>query len=204
MTKKAKKRSVIILVIILVIISIGLYKILMNDSHGINVIDKIDGYNYILNDNDSKLTKTLFSELKSELKSSNIDRNKYAEYIAKLFVVDLYTMNTKINKYDVGGDQFVYPKYLDNYKLKVRDTLYKYLEESSFRDKDTLPEVSEISLVSIEDGEFENNKTIYESILVNLEWNYKKELGYDSKGSVVLIEDNGQLYVVQYLPEVSE
>ena len=36
-------------------------------------------------------------------------------------------MNNKINKYDIGGIEYVYPSGVDNYKLKLTDTLYKYL-----------------------------------------------------------------------------
>lgn len=203
MTKKIKRRSLFILIGVLIIISFGFYFILKTGSNEINVIDQINGYDYVLDSNDSKLTKKLFEELKEVLNSKEVDFSKYAENISKLFITDLYTMNTKINKYDVGGELYVHPKYVENYKLKVRDTLYKYLQESTFRDE-ALPEVSEITVISVESDKFKNDKKNYNSYIVELEWSYREDLGYDNKGKVTLIEDNNKLYVAEYQPEVSK
>ena len=53
--------------------------------------------------------KTEFDVLKANLESDTIDEEAYALSIAKLFIIDLYTMNNKINKYDIGGIEYVYP-----------------------------------------------------------------------------------------------
>ena len=39
----------------------------------------------------------------------------------------------------------------------------------------------------------------YDSFVVNLNWSYKNDLGYDNKATITLIELNEKLYVVEYV-----
>jgi hypothetical protein len=71
--------------------------------------------------------------------------------------------------------------------------MYKYigLDNSEF------PEVKSIELVSIEESEYSIKDTKYEAYNVNLKWEYKKDLGYDKEGKIVVIKDGEELYIVE-------
>ena len=107
-------------------------------------IDSIKGYNYVLYEDSTELYKTLYYELKEVLEAEVIDEAKYAEIVSKMFVVDFYTLNTKVTNQDVGGLEFIYSDNKENFKLKASDTLYKYIESNVYGDRtQKLPEVSE-------------------------------------------------------------
>lgn len=161
-------------------------------------IDKIEGYSYVLEDRDTSLMQENFAKLKEVLKEKEVDYKLYAEYLSKLFITDLFTLDNKDSKYDVGGTNYVFPSVLENYELNVTDTLYKYLESKENRQKEKYPIVSNINLLSIEEGKYTYNKNEYKSYIVNLEWSYEKDLGYYTKGEVVLIENDSHLYVVSF------
>ena len=161
-------------------------------------IDKIEGYSYVLEDRDTSLMQENFAKLKEVLKEKEVDYKLYAEYLSKLFITDLFTLDNKDSKYDVGGTNYVFPSVLENYELNVTDTLYKYLESKENRAKEKYPIVNNINLLSIEEGNYTYNKNEYKSYIVNLEWSYEKDLGYYTKGEVVLIENDSHLYVVSF------
>ena len=206
--KKKYKRLLIIFIIItlLAIIFFGIYKILLNDTEEetVNVVDSISKYGYTLDDRDTELMKKTYEELKNTLNSKEIDYKTYAENLAKLFVIDLFTMNNKINKYDVGSTEYVYPESIDNFKLNVEDTIYKHIENnSSGKRKQVLPEVSNINIINTEESEYTiGESNTYKSFIVNLSWQYVSDLGYDDNASITLINLDDKLYVVEY--EVGE
>ena len=161
-------------------------------------IDEIKGYDYVLEDRDTSVLQENFHKLKEVLTSSSIDYKLYAEYLSKLFIIDLFTMDNKDSKYDIGGTEYVYPEVLENYELNVTDTLYKYLESKQNSKRDKYPIVSKIDLLSIEEGSYTYNKNEYKSYIVNLEWDYEEDLGYYNKGEVTVIEKDNHLYVVSF------
>ena len=161
-------------------------------------LDKIDGYDYILKSNDSEYYKELFNSLKSVLENKDVDDEEYAKLIAQMFICDLYTLDNKINKYDVGGSRFVLDDYVSNYKLNVQNTLYKYLEDNSNNNrKQELPIVTEIKIKTSEKTNYKIGDNSYSGYKITLEWTYKEDLGYDSKGEVTLIKNGNKYYVVQ-------
>ena len=134
--KKRRLKKRIVLIIILVLLAIGGYYVgkkiyLKLNTFNVKVVDKIDNYPYTLDDRDTELFKSNFNELKNILNKSEIDEEAYAKLVAKLFVIDLYTMNNKINKYDIGGLDYVLPSAKENYQLKVQDTMYKYIVDNT-------------------------------------------------------------------------
>ena len=44
-----------------------------------------------------------------------VDEEKYATYISQMFLADFYTLNSALNKNDVGGVQFVYKDYQEDF-----------------------------------------------------------------------------------------
>lgn len=207
MKKKYKRILIIILIVVLLaIISFVIYKILLNnktEEEVVNVVDSISEYGYNLDDRDTELMKSTYEELKNILNSDEIDYELYASALAKLFVIDLFTMDNKINKYDVGSTEYVYPDALENFKLNVEDTLYKHMENNSGgKRKQDLPEVSSIEVLSTETGEYTIEENSFDSYIVNLSWQYVSDLGYDNNALITLINLDDKLYVVEY--EVGE
>lgn len=163
-------------------------------------ITEINGYGITLTDNDTTLYKTEFEMLKANLESENIDYQEYAKSIAKLYIIDLYTINNKVNKYDVGGLEFVYEGAKDNYITNVTDTLYKYVEDNSKnRRKQELPVVSSVSVDSINEVTYKvNDENIpYNGYKIKVTWDYEKELGYDKTAEIIIINKDNHLYVVE-------
>ena len=163
-------------------------------------ITEINGYGITLTDNDTALYKTEFEMLKANLESENIDYQEYAKSIAKLYIIDLYTINNKVNKYDVGGLEFVYEGAKDNYVTNVTDTLYKYVEDNSKnKRKQELPVVSSINVESINEATYKvNSENItYNAYKIKVTWDYEKDLGYDKTAEVIIINKDNHLYVVE-------
>lgn len=213
------KKVIKVLLVLLLFISVGLglflvYKFfiadLLNDDSKPEVVeeakklDYIKGFDYELYDNSTELYKTLYYELKEVLEADTIDYEKYAEIISKMFVVDFYTLNSKVTNQDVGGLEFIYSNNKDNFRLKASDTMYKYIESNVYGDREQkLPEVNEIlsSEVSIsvykytdEDSKF----TISDdnSYIVKLSWAYKEDMGYQKSATIRLVHEDKVLSIV--------
>lgn len=202
MKKKFKRLIMIFIVIaILLIISFLVYKLLKNNNtnDNIKVVDSIEKYGYNLDDRDSALMKSKYEELKKVLNSDEIDYEEYAKILAELFIIDLFTLNNKINKYDVGSAEYVYPDSIENFKLNVEDTIYKHMENNSDgKRKQDLPEVSGSNITAINTGEFLIDDENYDSFIVELNWDYANDLGYDDNATITLINLDNKLYVVEY------
>ena len=201
--KKRVKKAIIFIVIALIIICAILYFLLFNKNGSgflTKSVDKTEKFDYTLNRNNTNLMKENFNDLKSILSSDQIDYDKYAEVLGKLFIIDLYTIDNKENMYDVGSLEYVYDK--ENFKNRVQSTLYKYLKDKSARKNNEYPVVESISIASKEKSTFTYDNTKYDSDVITLNWTYKKDLGYDNEGKVEIIKIGDKLYVVSFTPEV--
>lgn len=203
MKKKYKILLIVIIILIIVIIAaIVAFKFLKGSepAEPIKVVDSIDNFDYTLDDRDTELMKNTYNELKTVLSSDEIDYEKYAEILSKLFVIDLFTMDNKVNRYDVGSTEYVYPDSVDNFKTNVEDTIYKSMENNSDgKRRQDLPEVSSIDNTSVETSTFTIGEEEHESFVVNINWSYVSDLGYDDNATITLIELNEKLYVVEYV-----
>ena len=197
-----KKKIILFILIVILVYAIGgvVYVLLNKKPEVIKIsnLDTIKGYNYTLRSNDTQIYKNEFNNLKHNLESNSVNNEEYASSVAKLFIIDLYTLNNKINKYDVGGVSFVYPDAVSNYKLNVQNTIYKYMEDNTNKNRNQkLPEVSGIDLTNIEKTNYNINDKSYEGYKINLEWTYVEDFGYDSAGEVILIKSDKYYYVVE-------
>ncbi len=190
-------RAIFILIILSIIVLVLIQFRGNNNTTKYKEIDAIKGYNYELEDRDTKLMQDVFKELKKELNKNSVDYNLYAEYLSELFIIDLFTMNNKDNKYDVGSSEYVLDDARENYQINVEDTIYKYLVEKSNR-KEEYPIVKSITKENIENTEYKFNNETYEAYKVTLNWEYEKDNKYDKKGIVTLIKKDDKLYVVTY------
>lgn len=200
--KRNKRISVIVIIVIVLVVSVALYFLLSKgtSTKKTNVVEEISGYSYTLDDRDTIYMRTTFRELKSVLKDKNLNFEKYAEYLAKLYIIDLYTINNKSSKYDVGGFEYVHPDGVDNFKLQVGDTMYKYIGSDDLPKKD-LPEVTNVEITDIKEATYTYNDKEYPAYTMNASWTYKKDLGYDTKASMTLMKDDKMLYVVECITE---
>lgn len=201
---KKKKIGIIICVILLVYFIGGIIYNFSGASDKRNNSKKVDnsiqikGFDYLCSEDETELYKSEFKILKKNLENSNINYLEYAHSISKMFIIDLYTLSNKKNMYDVGGTDFVYPDAVENYKLNVENTLYKYMEDNTDgKRKQELPEVSEVLITSDEEIEFTINEQTYEGYKINLDISYVKDLEYDEKAEVILIKNDKYLYIVE-------
>ena len=197
-----KKKIVLFILIVLMVYAIGgIVYLKLNKKPEIEKVSNLDiikDYEYSLKSNDTDTYKKEFIKLKENLESKEINDEEYASSIAKLFIIDLYTINNKVNKYEVGGVRFVHPDYLANYKLNVQNTLYKYIEDNSYNNRtQELPEVSNVEITKIEKTNYKIDNNSYEGYKIALEWTYTKDLGYENKGEVILIKVDKNYYIVE-------
>lgn len=198
-----RKYKISLYVLLLLILVIGCLFILSyfnkGDSTNVKIVDTIDNFSYTLDERDTKLMKDTYNDLKKTLKAKDIDYEEYAKYLAKLFVIDLFTLDNKINKYDVGGIEYVYPDAKDNFTINVEDTLYRHiLNNSNGKRKQKLPVVSDVEIEDIEEKEYVYNETTLEGFLVTLKWDYEVDLGYDKEATINIVRKDNMLYVAEY------
>lgn len=161
---------------------------------------EIAGFGITVDDLDSEYYRVEFEKLKANLESESVNYDEYAESVARLFVIDLYTIKTKINKYDIGGLEVVLPESRDNFVTNVTDTIYKYVEDNT-RGKRTqsLPVVTEVKITNTKRSEFkvDSLKTKYPAYVFDIDIFYSDDLGYDTKAEVTVVNRDNFMYVVE-------
>lgn len=200
MKKKYKTLLIIIVICIILIIGLLVIKNMKNEvKNNVKVVDSIVDFSYTLDERDTSLMKENYKELKKILKEKDINYEEYSQIIAKLFIIDLFTMDNKINKYDVGSLEYVYPETIDNFKLNIEDTIYKSMEDNTYDKRvQELPIVKSIKVIDTKTSTFKINEEELDSFIVTLNWEYEKDLGYDKEATITLIKENKKVYVVEY------
>ena len=208
--KKKKAKKIIIFLLVLLIAGGLVYFALFNNNKNTKkvkkekVVDKIDNFDYTVAETDTKLFKSEFKKLKKILSEKEVDNQKYSESVAKLFIIDFFTLDNKVTRNDVGGVQFVYSKYKKDFIDKSRDEFYKYVKNNLNNDrKQNLPEVSKITVDSTEQVSAASELSgtdfagIDEAYKVNLSWEYKEDLGYQKNAIVIVIKDDSKFSVAK-------
>lgn len=202
MKKKYKYPLLLLILVIIVIVGLILFKLFFAKDevkNNVKVIDSIVDFSYTLDERDTKLMKDTYEELKNILKEREIDYDEYAKVLAKLFVIDLFTMDNKINKYDVACLEYVYPDNLENFKTNVEDTIYKLVEDNTYGKRtEKLSIVNNVEITNEEESTFKINEEEVPSYVVTLNWTYDKDLGYDKNAKITMIRKDKKLYVVEY------
>ena len=198
---EVKKKNIVrtLLIIFIVINCIGLgyyvYKSFFNQNNEptniSEVVKKID--NYTLYTNTNKLYKETFEEL-----NDKSDVTKYTNAIAKLFVIDFYSLKFKITNTDVGGLQFINEDIKDNFKEKAINTIYKYVKNNVYNDREQeLPDVKSIEVVSNELVDYTYNNELKEAYKISLNWTYQEDLGYETSKTLYLIKQNNEYSIIE-------
>ena len=211
MRKKYKVGLIVISVLLVGVISLGVLRIFYNDEEEkrevnvTSVISNIDDYGYTLDDRDTDYMKEVFHELENILEAEEVDYEAYAEALAKLFVIDFYTLDNKINKYDVGSLEYILSSSVESFRLKAQDTIYRDVIDNTYRDRiQDLPEITNVEVVNTEDTTFTLNDEEVDAIKVEMNYEYKEDLGYDTEGTIYLVRNDVKLEIVSYSPSIEE
>lgn len=201
--KKKKLILIIIILLLVVLLLIGgyfTYKVVSKNKSAVTgavVVDKIDKYGYTLEDDAPKVYKDLFKELQKVLNKDEVDYEEYAKLVAQMTVVDFYNLDNKVSKNDIGGVQFIYGPYKENFVLEASETVYKYIEHNLYKDRtQQLPVVDSSYVDSIKTLKYQYKKIKDdEAYSVNVKLTYKKDMGYPSNVVVKLLHNDGKLEV---------
>lgn len=201
--KLKKKPIIIILFLLLIVIASCLFVLLSKDDNKketkekvVKTVESIKEYDYELKENETKYYKSLFKELKKVLDEENVDEEKYAELISQLFVADFYNLDNKVSKSDIGGTQFVYKDYQDDFENFAKDSMYKHVESNVYGErKQNLPVVNKV-FVTLSKTTFKyGDKTDENAYLASFEIEYKENLDYQTKGKLTLIHGDKKLEI---------
>lgn len=164
----------------------------------IKKIDEMDNYDYYLEETATEYYKELYDELKNTLNQEEVDVEEYAKIISKLFVTDLFTLDNKITSNDIGGLQFIYTDFKDDFINIAKTSIYSNVESNIYGDRtQELPIVTKVEISDIKNSIFNYQNNEYNSyeILVNIE--YQKDLEYPKEYKLTLINNDKYLQVVK-------
>lgn len=200
---KLKKNVKRIFLIILLLFVIGggfyVYQHFLKDGKRklkkAEVINEIKEYGYTLKSNQTKAYKKEFEKLAKILSKDEVDEEEYVKQLSILFLLDFYSLNNKLANTDVGGVEFVHSSAVANFITKAEDTLYKYVESNIYGNrKQNLPEVLDITIEDVEKTVYDDDSSAYQ---VNATWNYKEDLGYQTKATLTFAHEDKKLSLVE-------
>lgn len=202
--KKNKMKKIIIIIFVIIILIGGAFVIKQNffstkKVEETKVVDKLEKYNYTLNENATKYFKELFQKLKNTLNEKEIDEEKYAQLVSQLFLADYFNLANKTSKNDVGGTQFVYKDYQETFIKLSTEQVYKYVESNIYGNrKQELPVVQNVEVTDVTNGEFEyGDETDDKAYIVELTITYEKDLEYQKNVTLTLIHSNNKLEIAK-------
>ncbi len=206
MNKKYKISLIIVSILLIITIGLLCFKKFVYDKNSnekpsvySSVVEKMDEYGYTLDDRDSDLFKEKYLELKTNLTSDEINYEEYAKSLSELFVIDLLTISNKVNKYDVGGLEYLYDSEKEMFKGKIMDTIYDFVEDNSYGKRNQeLPTVSNVTISDIKESQYEIDNSKKESYDITMDIEYEKDMGYDKKVTITIVKDENKMYVVKY------
>jgi len=199
--KKFKVRKRRVLAVVLVIGALlGFFYFKTRDKlQVITVVSEIDSYNYKLESNATRIYKKHYKQLEKELKDNKIDEKNYASLIAKLFVIDYYTLDNKVTNKNIGGVQFIHSGLKDKFIDSASITVYKYVKSNLYGNrKQKLPEVNKVEVSKIEEIKYE--KDIYKDdsgYKITLKVGYVKDFDYPEKVTINIIHEDNKLVIVE-------
>ena len=211
MRRRYKVGLIVISVLLVGVIALGVFKIFHSseeektDVNVTSVISNINDYGYTLDDRDSDYMKEVFQELEDILNATEVDYQAYAEALAKLFVIDFYTLNNKINKYDVGSLEYILSSSVDTFRQKAQDTIYRDILDNTYRDRiQDLPEITNVTILNTEETTYTLNEEEVNASKEEMNYEYKEEVVYDTEGTIYFVRNGNKLEVASYTPTIEE
>ncbi len=210
MRKRYKIWLIIIVILIILALSLGPigYFLFKNEEseeprNTTSVILNLQDFGYTLEDRDTPLMQEEFNHLEELLKAEEIDYSEYAKSLAKLFIIDFYTLDNKINKYDVGGLEYILNDKREMFQAKAMDTIYNDIIDNTYNDRNqALPVVKTVEVLDVSETEITLNNTKTPSYKVTLNFTYTKDLGYDTESTIYLIKNNNRLEIALIKPTI--
>lgn len=203
---KVKLIFICIILIMVVFVSIMLLISTTNDNkkdsndvkdNVVQKIDQMENYDYYLDENATDYYKELYDELKIVLNNETVNDEEYVKIVSKLFVTDLFTLDNKLTSSDIGGLQFVFSGFKDDFVNIAKTTLYSSVESNIYGDRNQrLPIVNGVEINSIETSLFTYENNEFDSYNVNVSISYEKDLGYPNSYSIVLVKSDRYFQVV--------
>lgn len=202
MNKKQDRRIIVLFVLIglllFLVVGYKAYNDFFKDKSPTKKLMSLDLYGYTLRERDIALYKTNFKDLERVLNENPINYEEYAKDIAKLFIIDVFTLNNKVASTDIGGLEFVHKDLKENFKDNMGATLYKNIKSNlDGTRKQTLPEVASVEVTEVFNTKYTYKKEEFDAYLVSLKWTYTKENDYQKKIKLTIINDNNILYIVK-------
>ena len=216
--KKVKKKKnvlnrllVCILLVGLILLAYFVYTNFFKKNNVVSapkVVDEIKNFNYTVNENDTKLFKSTFNELKKVLSTKEVDKKAYAETVSKLFIIDFFSLSNKTSKNDVGGVQFVFSSYKSDFIDYARDGIYKQVNNAiDGNSNSSLPTVTKINISKTDEvspGNIFPNIDFGEGAVgyeVTLDWEYENGEGFQHNSTLTIVTDNEKLSVAKMTEE---
>ena len=208
---KIKPATKLLLCLLVVALLVGGFFVWNNfikpKSNKPKVVDSIKNkdVDYVVSENDTKLFKDTFGELKKVLNAKEVDNKKYAEAITKLFVIDFFTLSNKTSKNDIGGVQFVFESYQTDFVEGARNSIYKQVQSDMSGSKlnESLPTVVKVKVDSVDEispaamfpGKgFAEDQVGY---MINISWDYKNDDNFQSNATIIVVPDGTKLSVAR-------
>lgn len=191
--------TLVILTIVVIILSVATKKDNKEpDVKEVKKVDIIDNYGYYLEEDATDYYKSLYKELKDITNKDEVDYEEYAKIVAKLFVTDVFTLDNKVTSSDVGGLQFIYPDFREDF-IKINQTgLYSNVLSNIYNDRvQELPIVNEVNIDLVKETTFNYNNKEYKGYLVELNISYEKDLSYPTTYKLTIIKEDKYLYVAK-------
>lgn len=193
--KKKNNNKIMILVLLVLILAIFFFFHTQKKLVVVEVVSRIDKYDYYLESNATQIYKDNYEKLKNELKKDTIDEEAYAKLISKLFTIDFYTLDNKVTNKDIGGVQFIDEELKERFTTESSNTVYKYVKNNLYNDrKQKLPSVSKVGIASIDKIKYKQDENAYK-VTVSIE--YKKDYNYPKEIKLTLIHKNNKLVIVE-------
>lgn len=197
-TKIIKRRVLAVILVVGVLLGFFYFKS-RSKLQVVTVVSEIDSYHYTLESNATRIYKKYYKELEKELEDNKIDEKNYASLIAKLFVIDYYTLNNKITNKNIGGVQFIHSGLKDKFITDSSSTIYKYVKSNLYGNrKQELPEVNDVSIKEIKEIKYNHNGYQDDSgyeVAVNV--GYVKDYDYPEEVILSIIHEENRLVIVE-------
>ena len=203
MRLKKKVKVILIIAIILILTGVGFIayeSIKPKTVKTATVENEIKDYGYTLKSTRNDRYKKMFQELKDILDKKNVDEEEYLRQISKMFIMDFYTLDDKLANTDVGGIDFVHTNAKTNFLEKSEDTVYKYVENDIYGNRDQeLPEVTEVTIENIENIEYTigTDFTDDNAYQVEVSIEYKEDMDYPTKATLIFVHEDNKLSLVE-------
>lgn len=207
MKKQTKILILLLIILFFIIVGLGAYylffkkeKVEEPPKNEIKITNTIEEYGYNLEDRDTTYYKEKFEELKALLNEEGFNQEEYIKLVSELFIIDLFTIDNKISRYDVGGLEFLYSDSKESFKTVAQNSIYKTVENNLDDTRNQiLPVVKEVTVSNVNETTYKMpDESVVNGYAVNLTWSYEKDLGYDTSGSVILIPEDKKMSVVFY------